>query len=97
MILDSFNLSGKVALVTGSNKGIGQYYALALAEAGADVIGVSFESDFTETEKLITGLGRKFKYYVSNFSDRKDLISLSKKLNLIFPKSIFWLTMPERL
>ncbi|HEY6902227.1 MAG TPA: SDR family NAD(P)-dependent oxidoreductase, partial [Puia sp.] len=36
-----FNLSGKVALVTGCNKGIGRSMALGLAEAGADIIGVS--------------------------------------------------------
>ena len=73
MILDKFKLSGKTALVTGSNKGIGQYYALALAEAGADIIGVSYESDFKETEKMITNAGRKFKAYTCDFSERKNL------------------------
>ena len=63
MILDKFNLSGKTALVTGSNQGIGQYYALALAEAGADLIGVSYESSFEETEKKIKDTGRKFNFY----------------------------------
>ena len=73
MILDKFKLNGRTALVTGSNRGIGQYYALALAEAGADIIGVSYESDFQETEKMVTGVGRKFKSYVCDFSDRKSL------------------------
>jgi pimeloyl-ACP methyl ester carboxylesterase len=36
-----FNLSGKTALITGSDKGIGKAYAIALAEAGADIIGAS--------------------------------------------------------
>jgi NAD(P)-dependent dehydrogenase (short-subunit alcohol dehydrogenase family) len=40
-ILDSFRLDGKVALVTGCKRGIGKSMALALAEAGADIIGVS--------------------------------------------------------
>lgn len=53
MILDKFKLDGKTAIVTGSNQGIGQAYAQALAEAGADIIGVSFQSDFTETEKSL--------------------------------------------
>lgn len=73
MILDKFKLNGRTALVTGSNRGIGQYYALALAEAGADIIGVSYESDFQETEKMINGIGRKFKAYTCDFSDRKNL------------------------
>ena len=38
MILDTFNLNGKVALVTGSSAGLGQAIAIALAEAGADVV-----------------------------------------------------------
>jgi 2-dehydro-3-deoxy-D-gluconate 5-dehydrogenase len=41
MILDSFRLTGKVALVTGCKRGIGLAMAEALAEAGADIIGVS--------------------------------------------------------
>jgi len=73
MILDQFKLNGKTAMVTGSNRGIGKYYALALAEAGADIIGVSYESNFEETEKMIQGVGRKFKSYVCDFSDRKNL------------------------
>ena len=73
MILDKFKLDGKTALVTGSNQGIGQAYAHALAEAGANIIGVSYQSDFTETEKLITATGRKFKSYISDFSDRDSL------------------------
>jgi len=73
MILDQFKLIGKTAIVTGSNRGIGQYYALALAEAGANIIGVSYESNFEETEKMINKAGRKFKSYVCDFSDRKSL------------------------
>lgn len=73
MILDKFRLDGKTAIVTGSNRGIGQYYALALAEAGADIIGVSYESDFTETSKLIEATGRKFYFFNSDFSDRDSV------------------------
>lgn len=73
MILDKFKLNGKTAIVTGSNQGIGQAYAKALAEAGADIIGVSYQSDFTETEKIIRAAGRKFKSYIADFSDRDSL------------------------
>ncbi len=87
MILDKFSLKGKTAVVTGANKGIGQYYAIALAEAGADVIiSASFESDFSETEKLITDRGSKFKYYVSDFSDRKSLYRFINQVKAEFPK-----------
>jgi len=86
MILDKFKLDGKTALVTGSNQGIGQYYALALAQAGADIIGVSYVDDFAETEKLITGTGRKFTSYVSDFSNRDSLYEFIKKVKADFPK-----------
>ncbi|MCK9279524.1 MAG: 2-dehydro-3-deoxy-D-gluconate 5-dehydrogenase KduD [Melioribacteraceae bacterium] len=73
MVLDKFRLDGKTAIVTGSNRGIGQYYALALAEAGADIIGVSYESDFSETTKLIEATGKKFHSFNSDFSDRDSV------------------------
>ena len=86
MILDKFKLDGKVALVTGSNQGIGQQYAVALAEAGADVIGVSYVDDFAETEKLISATGREFKSYVSDFSNRNSLHEFIKNVKTDFPK-----------
>ena len=52
MILDSFSLKGKVAIVTGSNTGLGQGICRAYAEAGAKVVGVSRRPS-TETEELI--------------------------------------------
>ncbi len=81
MILDKFNLDGRTALVTGSNRGIGQFYALALAEAGADIIGVSYESDFRETEEMIKKAGKKFKSYICDFSDRKDVYKFIHDVN----------------
>lgn len=86
MVLDKFKLNGKVALVTGSNQGIGQYYALALAEAGADIIGVSYESDFSETEKMIAETGRKFKSYCADFSDRDSLYEFIKNVKNDFER-----------
>lgn len=80
MILDKFKLDGKTALVTGGNKGIGKGYATALAEAGANIISVSYESDFTEIEKIVTSLGREFKGYTSDFSNRDSLYSFIKQV-----------------
>ncbi|MBK7819995.1 MAG: 2-dehydro-3-deoxy-D-gluconate 5-dehydrogenase KduD [Tessaracoccus sp.] len=56
-MLDSFRLDGKVALVTGTSRGLGQAAALALAEAGAD-LALLDRSVPTETVALLEGLGR---------------------------------------
>ncbi len=58
MILDSFRLDGKVALVTGSAQGLGQGLALGLAEAGADLV-VLDRRPATETQAVIEALGRR--------------------------------------
>lgn len=58
MILDSFRLDGKVALVTGSSRGLGQAAALALAEAGADIALLNRETP-RETITQIEALGRR--------------------------------------
>ena len=59
MILDQFKLDGKVAIVTGCNRGIGKGMALGLAEAGADIAGV-FHSTGTGVEEEIAAMGRRF-------------------------------------
>ena len=59
MILDSFNLQGKVAIVTGCDTGLGQGMALGLANAGCDIVGVNIVEP-TETIQLIEQTGRKF-------------------------------------
>ena len=86
MILEKFSLDGKTALVTGSNKGIGRSYAQALAEAGADIIGVSYESDFDSTQKIVTDLGRDFKSYCADFSDRDSLYDFINEVNSDYEK-----------
>ncbi|MBI5960491.1 MAG: 2-dehydro-3-deoxy-D-gluconate 5-dehydrogenase KduD [Chloroflexi bacterium] len=58
-MLDSFRLDGKVALVTGASRGLGQAMALGLAEAGADVAVLDREPECTETCQLIQALGRR--------------------------------------
>ncbi|WP_132861061.1 SDR family oxidoreductase [Shimia isoporae] len=74
-MLSSFDLSGKTALVTGCKRGIGRGMAEALASAGADIIGVSasLELNGSDVEKAVTGMGRSFKAYQCDFSNRKAL------------------------
>ncbi|SHI80308.1 2-deoxy-D-gluconate 3-dehydrogenase [Rubritalea squalenifaciens DSM 18772] len=70
-----FDLSGKTALVTGCKRGIGLAMAKGLAEAGADVIGVSasLETSGSDAEKAVTAAGRKFTAYQCDFSNRDGL------------------------
>lgn len=70
-----FNISGKVALVTGCNKGIGKAIAIGLAEAGADIIGVSasIALEGSEVEIAVKALGRNFKAYQADFGERDSL------------------------
>ena len=66
MVLDDFKLDGKVAIVTGSSTGLGQAMAIALAEAGANIVGVGHSSDPTETQKAVEALGREFLFLREN-------------------------------
>lgn len=70
-ILDRFSLKGKLALVTGCKRGIGFAFAEALAEAGADIIGVSasLEKSGSAIEQRVKALGRKFYAYTCDFAD----------------------------
>lgn len=58
-MLKLFDLTGKVAIVTGCSTGLGQGMSLGLAEAGADIVGVDYV-DAPETEAKVKELGRKF-------------------------------------
>ena len=59
MILDTFSLAGKVAVVTGCNTGLGQGMALGLAEAGCDIVGIN-RGEPAETAAKVEALGRRF-------------------------------------
>jgi len=61
-ILDSFRLDGKVALVTGSNRGLGMGMALGLAQAGADIVGLDYSANFAEAKAAVEALGRRYHF-----------------------------------
>jgi NAD(P)-dependent dehydrogenase (short-subunit alcohol dehydrogenase family) len=80
MGLEIFNLSGKVALVTGGSKGLGKAMARGLAEAGADVIISSrHENELRPAlDEVLTGTGRRGKYVVADMSRREEAGRLAR-------------------
>jgi 2-deoxy-D-gluconate 3-dehydrogenase len=66
-----FDLTGRLAVVTGARRGIGRAMAQALAEAGADIIGVSanLEQAGSEVEKEVTAAGRSFEAIRADLAD----------------------------
>jgi 2-dehydro-3-deoxy-D-gluconate 5-dehydrogenase len=86
-VLDLFRLDGQTALVTGCRRGIGKAMALGLAEAGADIVGVSrsLESTGSDIEREVVALGRKFRGYACDFSRRKSVYEMLAKVASEFP------------
>jgi 2-deoxy-D-gluconate 3-dehydrogenase len=81
-VLKSFDLTGKTALVTGAKRGIGRGMAVALAEAGADIIGVSASLEAAESavEKAVEATGRAFRAYQCDFADRAAVTAFTKQV-----------------
>lgn len=86
--MNSFRIDGKLALVTGSSRGIGLAVAKGLAEAGADIIALGSKpwAKGSELEKSVTALGRKFYSYDCDLSNRDSIYSFLKKLNADHPR-----------
>ncbi|HEV7350897.1 MAG TPA: SDR family oxidoreductase [Telluribacter sp.] len=82
-----FSLTGKTALVTGCKRGIGKAMAIALAEAGADIIGVSasLETNDSEVERAVVQTGRAFKGYQCDLSDRQALYQFIEIVKKDYP------------
>ncbi|MFO1062836.1 MAG: SDR family oxidoreductase [Pirellulales bacterium] len=87
-ISDSFRLDGKRALVTGCKRGIGKAIALGLAEAGADIIGVSasLESEGSEIEVEVKARGRVFTAYQCDFAERSQVSNFARQVQVDFPR-----------
>lgn len=67
-VLDQFKLDGKVAVVTGATRGLGQAMAVGLAEAGADVVSISRSAEASETKAAVQATGRQFAHIRLDFA-----------------------------
>ena len=80
MILENFQLTGQVAIVTGCNTGLGQGMAVALAQAGADIVGINVSAP-EDTRQRVEATGRAFHDLRADLSDTAgipDLIAQAK-------------------
>ena len=81
-----FDLTGKTALVTGCSRGIGEAMAIGLAEAGANIVGVSGTlKPGSDAEQKIKKIGREFTPYVIDLSNRKELYASIEKIKSAHP------------
>ena len=80
MPANPFDLSGRVALITGGNKGLGKAMARGLAEAGADIVIASRHDAELKTAlaEILAGTGRKGAYFVADVSERDDVKKLAR-------------------
>lgn len=75
-----FSLSGKLAVVTGGNRGLGRGIALALANAGADIVSIQTGEDAPVTRAEVTALGRRFFSYACDLSTLQDATPLAERI-----------------
>ena len=86
--MSNFRLDHKLALVTGCSRGIGMAIAIDLANAGADIIGISnsMPKQGSEVEKAVEATGQKFYPYAVDFSNRTALHAFIEKVKLDHPR-----------
>jgi 2-dehydro-3-deoxy-D-gluconate 5-dehydrogenase len=83
----NFRVDNKLALVTGSSRGIGMAIAVALAESGADIIGVSSKMEAgSAVEQAVKKAGRKYYSYQCDLSDRKSIYIFIEKVKADHPR-----------
>ncbi len=81
------DLTGKIAVVTGAGRGIGQAIALALADAGADIAVAEIKEEFAaETVEKVAALGRNAKAYAVDVSNFEAVHSMMKEIHSNFEK-----------
>ena len=84
----NFRVDNKIALVTGCSRGIGLAIAVELANAGADIIGVSnsMPAEGSEVAKAVEATGRKFYPYAADFSSREAIYNFLDKVKADHPR-----------
>ncbi|KAI0019998.1 hypothetical protein F4780DRAFT_744055 [Xylariomycetidae sp. FL0641] len=75
-----FSLKGETAMVTGGTRGIGQSVAIALAEAGADLILIQRNTAAIETQRAVEALGRKAHVYTADLSSQAEVAALTPRI-----------------
>mgnify|MGYP001289756957 FL=1 len=87
MFLKNYNLKNKTAIVTGGGKGLGRACAIALAEAGANLVIISrTKKDLDEVSKKVKKLKIKCKSYVcdiTNYNEIKEIINKQPKIDIL--------------
>lgn len=83
--MNPFGLTGRLAVVTGARRGIGRAMAVALARAGADVVGVSehLEPDGGAVAEQVRAAGRHFTGIRADLADRRAVVELAARLNAL--------------
>jgi 2-deoxy-D-gluconate 3-dehydrogenase len=75
-----FSLEGRIALISGATRGIGQAMAIALAEAGSDVILLQRDMKNTATKSEIEKLGRKATIYTCDQASQPEVSGVTKRI-----------------